>query len=73
MSYPATVKGVGIKQNGGVEVIENLELPFPEVYPGDMLVKVMNHLYLQGVSPQKNCTPLRFRYNLQESTFTTLT
>lgn len=45
MSYPATVKGVGIKQNGGVEVIENLELPFPEVHPGDMLVKVMDHLY----------------------------
>jgi hypothetical protein len=46
MSYPATVKAVGIQQNGGVEVIENLELPFPKVQPGEMLVKVIDHFYL---------------------------
>ncbi|KAI0307617.1 NAD(P)-binding protein [Multifurca ochricompacta] len=40
MPYPTVIKGVGIKQNGGVEVIEELELPFPQVDPGDMLVKV---------------------------------
>ena len=45
MSYAATIKGVGIKQNGGVEVIEDLELPFPEVQPREMLVKVIvDHL-----------------------------
>ncbi len=44
MSYPTTVKGVGIKQNGGVEVIEDLELPFPDVQPGEMLVKVIDRL-----------------------------
>jgi NADPH2:quinone reductase len=45
MPYPATVKSVGIRKNGGVEVIEDLELPFPEVHPGDMLVKVLDQLY----------------------------
>lgn len=44
MSYDTTIKGVGIKQNGGVEAIEDLELPFPEVQPGEMLVKVIDHL-----------------------------
>jgi hypothetical protein len=44
MSYATTIKGVGIKQNGGVEAIEDLELPFPEVQPGEMLVKVIDHL-----------------------------
>jgi NADPH:quinone reductase len=40
MSYPTSIKAVGIRQNGGVEVIQDLELPFPEVKPGDILVKV---------------------------------
>jgi hypothetical protein len=51
MSYPTTVKSVGIKKNGGLEVIEDLELPFPEVHPGDMLVKVMNHPLLVKREP----------------------
>ncbi|KAI0305085.1 hypothetical protein BC826DRAFT_896423, partial [Russula brevipes] len=39
MPYPPVVKGFGIKRNGGVEIIEDLELPFPELQPGNMLVK----------------------------------
>jgi hypothetical protein len=38
------VKGIGIKRNGGAEVIENLELQ-----PGNILVKVVkvaDHFYL---------------------------
>jgi hypothetical protein len=31
-------------QNGGVEVIEDLELPFPDVQRGEMLVKVIDRL-----------------------------
>ncbi|KAH9048228.1 NAD-P-binding protein [Lactarius hengduanensis] len=40
MSYPAKIKAVGIYETGGVEVIQNLELPFPEVKPSDLLIKV---------------------------------
>jgi len=43
MPYPPVVKGFGIKRNGGVEIIE---LPFPELQPGNMLVKVADHFYL---------------------------
>jgi NADPH:quinone reductase len=39
MSYPSTVKAVGINKTGGFEVIEDLELPFPEVKPTDFLIK----------------------------------
>ncbi|TFY81404.1 hypothetical protein EWM64_g2606 [Hericium alpestre] len=40
MSYPKTSKAVGIQKTGGVEVIEDLELPFPEVKPDHLLIKV---------------------------------
>jgi hypothetical protein len=40
MSYPTKIKAVGIYETGGVEVIQNLEVPFPEVKPTDLLVKV---------------------------------
>ncbi|KAH9063816.1 NAD-P-binding protein [Lactarius deliciosus] len=40
MSYPAKIKAVGIHETGGVEVIQNLEVPFPEVKPTDLLIKV---------------------------------
>jgi NADPH:quinone reductase-like Zn-dependent oxidoreductase len=40
MSYPTKIKAVGINETGGVEVIQNLEVPFPEVKPADLLVKV---------------------------------
>lgn len=40
MSYPAKIKAVGINETGGVEVIQNLEVPFPEVKPTDLVIKV---------------------------------
>ncbi|TFY60926.1 hypothetical protein EVG20_g7246 [Dentipellis fragilis] len=39
-SYPSTIKGIGIHKTGGVENIEELTLPFPEVKPDHVLVKV---------------------------------
>ncbi|KAI0271486.1 NAD(P)-binding protein [Gloeopeniophorella convolvens] len=42
MSSPATtIKAVGITKNGGVEVIENLSLPFPGAQPDKLLVKIL--------------------------------
>jgi NADPH2:quinone reductase len=40
MSYPAKIKAVGINETGTVEVIQNLEVPFPEVKTTDLLIKV---------------------------------
>ncbi|KAI0303551.1 NAD-P-binding protein [Multifurca ochricompacta] len=40
MSYPTKIKAVGINETGGVEVIQDLEIPFPEVKPSDLLIKV---------------------------------
>lgn len=40
MTYPSTVKAVGINKTGDVDVIEDLTLPFPEQKPGELLVKV---------------------------------
>ncbi|KAI0059483.1 NAD(P)-binding protein [Artomyces pyxidatus] len=40
MSYPSTIKAVGIQQTGGVKVIENVRLPFPEVKPNELVIKV---------------------------------
>ncbi len=44
MSYPAKIKAVGINETGGVEVIQNLEVPFPEVKPTDLLIKVQCYI-----------------------------
>jgi hypothetical protein len=40
MPYPTRIRAVGINETGGVEVIQNLEVPFPTVTPTDLLVKV---------------------------------
>lgn len=40
MSYPAKIKAVGINETGGVEVIQNLEVPFPDLKPTDLLIRV---------------------------------
>jgi NADPH:quinone reductase-like Zn-dependent oxidoreductase len=40
MSYPAKIKAVGINETGGVEVIQNLEVPFPDFKPTDLLIRV---------------------------------
>lgn len=42
MSYPAKIRAVGINETGGVEVIQNLEVPFPEVKTTDLLIKVFS-------------------------------
>ena len=42
MSYPAKIRAVGINETGGVEVIQNLEVPFPEVKMTDLLIKVFS-------------------------------
>jgi len=44
MSYPAKIKAVGINETGGIEVIQNLEVPFPEVKPTDLLIKVQCYI-----------------------------
>ena len=44
MSYPVKIKAVGINETGGVEVIQNLEVPFPEVKPTDLLIKVLYYI-----------------------------
>ena len=44
MSYPVKIKAVGINETGGVEVIQNLEVPFPEVKPTDLLIKVLCYI-----------------------------
>jgi hypothetical protein len=44
MSYPTRIKAVGINETGGVEVIQNLEVPFPTVKPTDLLIKVRQPL-----------------------------
>lgn len=40
MSYPSSIKAVGINKTGDVDVIEDLTFPFPEQKPGEVLVKV---------------------------------
>jgi hypothetical protein len=56
MSYPAKIKAVGINETGGIEVIQNLEVPFPEVKLTDLLVKVT---YCVTLSSSQFYTPLR--------------
>jgi hypothetical protein len=40
MTYPTTVKAVGIEKQGGVEEIKDLTVPFPQVKPNELLIKV---------------------------------
>ena len=40
-SFPSTIKAIGCPQNGDVDVIELLELPFPQQKPGEVLIKVL--------------------------------
>jgi len=46
MSYPTRIKAVGINETGGVEVIQNLEVPFPTVKSTDLLIKVRRPLVI---------------------------
>jgi hypothetical protein len=47
MSYPAKIKAVGINETGGVEVIQNLEVLFPELKPTDLLIRVRCHIVIR--------------------------
>jgi len=40
MSLPKTIKAIGIKKNGDLDVIEELTLPFPEAKENELVVKV---------------------------------
>ncbi|KAF9245646.1 hypothetical protein BU15DRAFT_40852 [Melanogaster broomeanus] len=40
MTYPSTIQAITIAKNGGPEVIEKTEIPFPKVEPGHIVVKV---------------------------------
>ncbi|KAF9566902.1 NAD(P)-binding protein [Agrocybe pediades] len=40
MSFPATVEAITIQHTGGVEVLEKTTIPFPQVKPGDIVIKV---------------------------------
>ena len=48
MSYPTKIKAIGINETGGVEVIQVLEVPFPEVKATDLLIKV-HHIYVSCI------------------------
>lgn len=39
-NLPSTIKAIGCQQNGEIDVIDLLDLPFPEQKPDEVLVKV---------------------------------
>ena len=47
MSYPSKINAITIAKNGGLEVIEKTEIPFPKVEPGHIVVKVTSPLFYQ--------------------------
>lgn len=55
MSYPTNIKAVGINETGGIEVIQNLEVPFPEVKPTDLLVKVHHPSLSSMMATEVHC------------------
>jgi hypothetical protein len=40
MSFPKTIKAITIPRTGDVDVIEQTEQPFPEIKPGNVVIKV---------------------------------
>ena len=40
MTYPSKIHAITIAKNGGPEVIEKTEIPFPKVESGHIVVKV---------------------------------
>src|SRR5260370_26045787 len=62
MLYPTKIKAVGINETGNVDVIQNLELPFPDVKPTDLLVKV-HHLSLSSLYDEVRGSILSRRLN----------
>ncbi|KIJ22213.1 hypothetical protein PAXINDRAFT_165455 [Paxillus involutus ATCC 200175] len=58
MTYPSTIQAITIAKNGGPEVIEKTEIPFPKVEPGHLVVKVqylgvnfIDTYYREGLYP----------------------
>ncbi|KAH7886250.1 hypothetical protein F5I97DRAFT_1237227 [Phlebopus sp. FC_14] len=58
MSYPSTIQAITIAKNGGPEVIEKTEIPFPTIEPGHIVIKVqyfgvnfIDTYYRQGLYP----------------------
>jgi len=33
-SFPKTIKAIGVKKNGDLDAIEELQIPFPAIGPG---------------------------------------
>ncbi|KIJ66451.1 hypothetical protein HYDPIDRAFT_86284 [Hydnomerulius pinastri MD-312] len=61
MTYPSTIQAITISKNGGPEVIEKTEIPFPKVEPGHLVVKVkylgvnfIDTYYREGLYPISN-------------------
>lgn len=40
MPFPQTIEAITIAKTGDVDVIEKTEVPFPEVAPGNVVIKV---------------------------------
>ena len=47
MSFPATVSAIAINETGGFDVIEKLEVPFPQQKPNEIVLKVRFCAYLE--------------------------
>ncbi len=48
MSFPSKIQAIGINKTGDFDVIEKLELPFPQPAPGNVLVKVCREVQLSS-------------------------
>lgn len=60
MTYPSTVYAVTIPRNGGIEVLEKTQVPFPIIEPGHLVIKVrlflapgwfIDEYYLRNTGP----------------------
>ncbi len=49
MSFPSKIQAIGINKTGDFDVIEKLELPFPQPAPGNVLVKVCREVQLSRI------------------------
>ncbi|EGN93658.1 hypothetical protein SERLA73DRAFT_189395 [Serpula lacrymans var. lacrymans S7.3] len=58
MSFPTAIQAITIAKHGGVDVIEKTTIPFPDVAPGHLVIKVqylgvnfIDTYYRQGIYP----------------------
>lgn len=40
MKYPSKIYAIAIAKTGGPEVLEKIEVPFPTIQPGHLVIKV---------------------------------